>query len=636
MGWASNRVQARRAMTIPPSIRDRATTTAVLAPRMFGRFELINSLGLTASSMSWLARDPKRGVEVMLCMPRSRPEDTTDLALRIRDLQRATKLDHPHVAAVLETGVVEAWPFIAVDRSLGVTLTEWLADHPTIHATEAVDWMIALCTALAYAHEAGVVHRDLQLHQVLVDSQGQVRVMGFAVCPLTTSRVAPSTPSGVLTPASPISASDMAQRDVLAVGVILHRLLSGRPALGEADVSRVVDRLPPMGNQVVQLPWQANQPVDDGLRAIANRCTASLGQHRYLSARTLLHALTGWRETNSSADAGPVATVLDRMRTVGHLPGWPGVGARVNKLLLPSSQRIDEVADEVLQDLGLTIELLRRVNSAAYQGDLASKLGTVITLRRCIALLGVNGVRQAATALRPWPGSLDAAAARALQREVDNARLAGFLAKVLRPAGYDAELVYLVAIFQNSGRLLLRYHCADEAAQIRTLMAYQHIEAREGVAAAMQPGMPEAEAAFAVSGLDLEALGTAAIRQWGLGDEMVQMARRLPENRNVRAPEHDADVIRVVASAANEAVDVHVLVPGKLQAAALARICRRYGGALEMDPRILRDALTDARSAVASGLPVLSAVPEGGRSSIAQDSPILKAATHPAPGAAPR
>ena len=373
----------------------------------------------------------------------------------------------------------------------------------------------------------------------------------------------------------------------------------------------------------------------DGLRAIANRSTASLGQQRYLSARTLLHALNGWREANGSADAGPVATVLDRMRTVGHLPGWPGVGARVNKLLLPSSQRIDEVADEVLQDLGLTIELLRRVNSVAYQGDLASKLGTVITLRRCIALLGVNGVRQAATALRPWPGSLDANAAQALQREVDNARLAGFLAKVLRPAGYDAELVYLVAILQNAGRLLLRYHCADEAAQIRTLMAYQRVEASESVVASVQPGMPEVEAAFAVSGLDLEALGTAAIRQWGLGDEMVYMARRLQQDRNVRAPEQDSDVIRVVASAANEAVDVHVLVPSKLQAAALTRICRRYGGALEIDPRILRDALTDARSAVASGIPGLSAVPEGGRSSIAQDSPVLKSATDRASGPAP-
>ena len=621
-------------MTTHTAPTDRNATTAALAPRTFGRFELISPLGRSANSMSWLARDTRSSAEVMLCMPRSRPEDTTDLALRIRDLQRAARLDHPNVAKVQETSVLEGWPFIVVDRTVGMTLAEWLSDRPSVQATDSVDWMSAVLTALAYAHEAGVTHRDVQIHHVLIDTTGRVSVMGFAVSP-SPSRMAPSTRSGVLSPPTLINAGDLAQRDVLAVGVILHRLLSGKAALGEDDVSRVVDRLPPLGNQVVQLPWQANQPVADGLRAIANRSTASLGQQRYLSARTLLHALNGWREANGSADAGPVATVLDRMRTVGHLPGWPGVGARVNKLLLPSSQRIDEVADEVLQDLGLTIELLRRVNSVAYQGDLASKLGTVITLRRCIALLGVNGVRQAATALRPWPGSLDANAAQALQREVDNARLAGFLAKVLRPAGYDAELVYLVAILQNAGRLLLRYHCADEAAQIRTLMAYQRVEASESVVASVQPGMPEVEAAFAVSGLDLEALGTAAIRQWGLGDEMVYMARRLQQDRNVRAPEQDSDVIRVVASAANEAVDVHVLVPSKLQAAALTRICRRYGGALEIDPRILRDALTDARSAVASGIPVLSAVPEGGRSSIAQDSPVLKSATDRASGPAP-
>ena len=112
----------------------------------------------------------------MLCMPRSRPEDTTDLALRIRDLQRAARLDHPNVAKVQETSVLEGWPFIVVDRTVGMTLAEWLSDRPSVQATDSVDWMSAVLTALAYAHEAGVTHRDVQIHHVLIDTTGRVSV----------------------------------------------------------------------------------------------------------------------------------------------------------------------------------------------------------------------------------------------------------------------------------------------------------------------------------------------------------------------------------------------------------------------------------------------------------------------------
>ena len=159
---------------------------------------------------------------------------------------------------------------------------------------------------------------------------------------------------------------------------------------------------------------------------------------------------------------------------------------------------------------------------------------------------------------------------------IERVRLAGHLAQALRPAGYDGEVVYLIAVMQNLGRLLLRYHFADEAEQIHQLM--QPVPAGRGdgeTTFAEQPGLDEEAAAFAVLGVDIEAFGSAAARQWGLGDDVLHMIRRLPIDAPVRKPDGDGELLRIVASAANEAVDALELPAAKVSAA-LNDVVARY------------------------------------------------------------
>ena len=124
------------------------------------------------------------------------------------------------------------------------------------------------------------------------------------------------------------------------------------------------------------------------------------------------------------------------------------------------------MTEPILRDMALSFELLRQVNTAQVQGTQVAGNGPVLTIRRTVALVGVNGVRQAAAALRAWPGPLNEAGAAALKQLMDRVRLAGHAAQALRPPGYDAEVIYLIALLQNLGRLMIQYHFAQEAAQI--------------------------------------------------------------------------------------------------------------------------------------------------------------------------
>jgi len=606
-----------------------AAGTAASAParqphptRAFGRFELRRLLGKSTATMVWLAFDPRAGRELMLNLPRVQPINAAALEAWQRDARTATRLDHPNITPAAEIGVQDHWPFIAVDRSLGVTLDEWLAarpGHPA--AVDAVAWIGDALQGLAFGHDAGVAHHDLQRHSLVVDERGKVRVMGLGVAADAARAAAAATAAAgnkaanerVNERAMALDPSDLraqraaAARDVLAGGLLLHGLLAGQPALEQADTGLVIARIAPHGRELVRLPWAMPLPVADALRAIVNRCTSSQERLRYQNARTLLGALAGWLESQAENGGGPVALLIDRLHTVGHLPALPGLAARVARVTSIESQRTDEIADQVLEDMALSFELLRTLNSAQVQGTQVQGNGPVLTLRRIISLIGVNGVRFASNALRPWPGPLSTAQAEAMQLALDRVRLAGHVAQALRPKGYDAQVVYLITLLQNLGRLMLRYHFADEAEQIAQLM-------RPAPASELQPeqpGLGEEAAAFAVLGVDVESLGAAVARHWGLSEDVLHMVRRLPADAAVRKPDSDAEVLRLTASAANEAVDaLNSNTPAKV-AAAIGQVAARYARVLGITTRDVNEALQFARERLSSQGATPQAAAEG-------------------------
>jgi non-specific serine/threonine protein kinase len=580
-----------------------ATAAARSSPtRAFGRFELRQLLGKSQGTMAWLAFDPRLGQEVMLTMPRVQPADAESLELRLREMKQAARLNHPNLAHVVEVGVQDHWPYVACDRALGVTLGEWLAAQPRATPMEVVGLLCQALQGLAFAHDSGVIHGDLQLHTLLVSPQGQTRVAALAALDLaaaTPATAAPTTEHGTLVDGGALRAQrDAAQRDVLACGLLLHRLLCGAPVLDEPDIAAVIARMAPQGRDLVRLPWSTPQPVPEGLRAIANRCTATQERQRYHSARTLLRALEGWREVEAQGQGDPIALLIDRLRTVGHLPALPGISRRLARLSFTDTQRTDEIAEQLLQDLALSFELLRTVNSAQVRGTQIAGNGPVLTLRRALALLGVDGVRAAANGLRHWPGPMGEEAAGTMARLMNVVRLSGHAAQALRPPGYDAEVVYLVAALQNLGRLLVQYHFPEESEQIRQLMLPVPPAQPGG---AEHPGMSEESAAYAVLCADIESIGAAVARHWGLGDEVQHMIRRLPVNKPVRHPDSDADMLRAAASAANEAVDAMTRLPSPRIGAALAHVAQRYARVLELSPKELQEALQGARASLNSG-----------------------------------
>ncbi len=588
--------------------QDTSTGNRASAVRWFGRMQLLQLLGKSDRSMAWRVADPRSGQELMLVLPRVQPADPAALDAWNQTVRQASRLNHPNLAAVVEVGVQDGWPYVAYDPHDAATLAE-RSTRKGLPGTEAAALTVQTLQGLAFAHEAGVAHHDVQPFLMLVSDSGQLRLAGLAVASGQGLRPAEAGQQASGESHTLRHHRAAAERDVLAVGVMLHSLLLGQGALEENDICRVIQRLPPLGRDIVRLPWSMAQPVAEPLRAIVNRATDRQERQRYRSARTLERALEGWLQADNAADGGPLALLADKLRVAGVLPSSPGAAARVARLALMERERNNELAEVVLEDLALSFELLRLVNTAQVRGAQVAGNGPVLTVRRALAMMGMDGVRRAALALREWPGPLNELGQAQLETLLERCKRAARTALQLRPAGYDGEVVYLLTLLQNLGRLVVFYHFADEAAQIRRLMQPAP-PAREGEPD--EPGMSEEAASFAVLGTDIEAIGAAVARQWGLDDSVLTMIRRLPLATAPRSVESDDDMLRTVASCANEAVDA-LGQPAPRVLAALQRVVQRYGRVLDVDMRGLQAALQGQTSApIAQTQPAPLDLPEGG------------------------
>jgi non-specific serine/threonine protein kinase len=329
--------------------------------------------------------------------------------------------------------------------------------------------------------------------------------------------------------------------------------------------------------------------VPDPLRAILSRAVDVDESVGYRSVRALSTALEGWLKADTNNGESTFKALIDKVRSDGLLPASEETRERMSSLRQLEGESTRQMSELLLGDLAVALELLRAVNTAQQRSGRADGAAGILTLHRAVALLGLEGIRRCALALKPWPGSLRGAAVDRLAEVLERCRQAARVARLLRPQGYDAEAVYMVAVMQNLGRIVLQYHSPEQAMQIRALMFPEDRSRRAGTEA--PAGLSEETAAFSVLGVDLAAVGMAVGRYLGLDTATLMALKRLPAKGPVLpAARTDEEALCQTASCANEAIDA-LQLPSERAAVELNAIVARYSRTLRLTVRGLKDAL---------------------------------------------
>jgi eukaryotic-like serine/threonine-protein kinase len=200
-----------------------------------GRYDLEREIGRGGMGAVWLGRDTVLGREVALkrigLMPGT---ESPDLERAAREARLAARLNHPHVVAVFDLveDADETW--LVMEYVEGITLSSFVKRDGALTPDEAAPLVCQAADALAAAHEAGIVHRDVKPSNMLVNPDGEVKLTDFGIARAEAD--ASLTRTGLVTGSPAYLAPEVASgrtateaSDVWSLGATLYHLLAGHP-----------------------------------------------------------------------------------------------------------------------------------------------------------------------------------------------------------------------------------------------------------------------------------------------------------------------------------------------------------------------------------------------------------------------
>ena len=156
----------------------------LLVGRTIGHYKLSESIGTGGMGDVYLATDVTAGRKAALkLLPTRFTGDAERLKRFQQEAHAVVALNHPNILTVYEIGEDHSIHYIASELIEGETLRERLA-HGRMQLSEAVDVAIQVASALAAAHQAGIVHRDIKPENIMLRPDGYVKVLDFGIAKL--------------------------------------------------------------------------------------------------------------------------------------------------------------------------------------------------------------------------------------------------------------------------------------------------------------------------------------------------------------------------------------------------------------------------------------------------------------------
>jgi eukaryotic-like serine/threonine-protein kinase len=218
-----------------------------MGERIGGRYRLLERIGQGGSAAVWRAVDETTGAEV--AVKRLHPHLVADAESRqrlAREARAATALAHPGIVVVRDIILDEDDPALVLDLVDGTSLAARLNAEPPVRRDEALTIARGVAEALAAAHEAGIVHRDVKPGNILLDGDGRPHLTDFGIAEsgdVTVGLTAPGHLVGTLRYAAPERLDGEAATpasDTWGLGAVLYEMLAGRPAFPASSPAAVV------------------------------------------------------------------------------------------------------------------------------------------------------------------------------------------------------------------------------------------------------------------------------------------------------------------------------------------------------------------------------------------------------------
>lgn len=253
------------------------------------RYEILGLIGSGGMADVYKARDSKlnRLVAVKVLRQEFRM-DKTFVSKFQKEAQAAAGLSHPNIVSVYDVGEDENANFIVMELVEGITLKDYIKRKKKLSVREATSIAIQVSLGLEAAHKCGLVHRDVKPQNIMISTDGKVKLSDFGIARAASSNTISSNVMGSVHYSSPEQVRGgfaNAQSDIYSLGITLYEMVTGRvPFDGDTSVAIAIKHLQeeiiPPNKYVPDLPYSLNQ--------IILKCTQKSVDRRYASMADLI------------------------------------------------------------------------------------------------------------------------------------------------------------------------------------------------------------------------------------------------------------------------------------------------------------------------------------------------------------
>ena len=282
-----------------------------------GRYEIIEELGKGGMGKVFRVEGSRAGEEIALKL--IKPEIAADqktLERFRKELTTARKIRHKNICGMYDLNEDQGTHFITMEYVPGEDLGSFLMRSGRLAVSKVVSIAIQLCEGLSEAHRLGVIHRDLKPRNIMIDDQGNAKIMDFGIARsvggegITGSGVMIGTPQ-YMSPEQAEGGKVDERSDIYALGITLFEMAAGEPPFAAetplALAMKHTSEIPPD-------PRTLNPQIPEPLALLILRCLNKDPAQRPASAVALTGELGIIQESLSSATTGPTPVDLTRSR----------------------------------------------------------------------------------------------------------------------------------------------------------------------------------------------------------------------------------------------------------------------------------------------------------------------------------
>ena len=253
------------------------------------RYEVVGQIGTGGMSDVYKAKDHTLGRYVAIKVLKEEFSEDTNFVTKFRsEAQAAAGLEHPNIVNIYDVGSENGIHYIVMEYVEGITLKTYIEKKGQLNYKETLSIAIQVSRGIQAAHAKHIIHRDIKPQNIIISTDGKVKVTDFGIARAVSEHTIHSDVMGSVHYASPEQARNgyvSNRSDIYSLGIVMYEMVTGRvPFDGDSTVAVAIQHL--QDEMVPPSTYAPNLPIS--LEKIIQKCTQKSPDRRYHSMAALI------------------------------------------------------------------------------------------------------------------------------------------------------------------------------------------------------------------------------------------------------------------------------------------------------------------------------------------------------------